>query len=374
MMTEDASSIPRFMVCPYCGSMHKDHLPEICEHCHGRLDPESREHTRADLGPWFVRSVDRPFSPGMRFETLVRQMGLGRIRSTDVVRGPTTSQFWTVARKVPGLSHHFGLCHACQAPASAEDEGCRACGVSFRVSLDRDRMGLGGDGAQTSAFGDTANVRSMPQQSVSPSEDAAAESSVPTEELNSRTSTQLRRELLAARRRQNALHWLVGALVLGVLGLLVLQELKSPLAPQLEPPAPPAPTPAPNPSKSIPKVPSCFGLQITGCSNEGERHHPQKPPVAPTGRCQLKTTNCLWTTHCVCISVRLIPAEALKPGKQNWVVSKSNLSRWLHPPLPNERRSGRPSRTWFVKQSRICRRNFGWRRKFPKRHSGIVPK
>ena len=161
--------------------MHKDHLPEICEHCHGRLDPESREHTRADLGPWFMRSVDRPFSPGMRYETLVRQMGLGRIRSTDVVRGPTTSQFWTVARKVPGLSHHFGLCHACQASASAEDEDCRACGVSFRVSLDRDRMGLGGDGAQTSAFGDTANVRSMPQQFVSPSEDAAAESSVPTE-------------------------------------------------------------------------------------------------------------------------------------------------------------------------------------------------
>ena len=63
--------------------MHKDHLPEICEYCHGRLDPESREQTRADLGPWFVRSVERPFSPGMRYETLVRQLGLGRIRSTD---------------------------------------------------------------------------------------------------------------------------------------------------------------------------------------------------------------------------------------------------------------------------------------------------
>ena len=280
-MTEDASSIPRFMVCPYCGSMHKDHLPEICEHCHGRLDPESREHTRADLGPWFVRSVDRPFSPGMRFETLVRQMGLGRIRSTDVVRGPTTSQFWTVARKVPGLSHHFGLCHACQAPASAEDEGCRACGVSFRVSLDRDRMGLGGDGAQTSAFGDTANVRSMPQQSVSPSVDATAESSVPTEELNSRTSTQLRRELLAARRRQNALHWLVGALVLGVLGLLVLQELKSPGTPQLESSPPPAPAPAPSPSKSIPKVPSSSGSKLPAVPTKAKDTISQKPPVAP---------------------------------------------------------------------------------------------
>ena len=216
----------------------------------------------------------------MRFETLVRQMGLGRIRSTDVVRGPSTSQFWTVARKVPGLSHHFGLCHACQAPASAEDEGCQACGASFRVSLDRDRMGLGGDGAQTSAFGDTANVLSMPQQSVSPSEDAAAESSVPTEELNSRTSTQLRRELLAARRRQNALHWLVGALVLGVLGLLVLQELKSPGTPQLESSTPPAPTPAPSPSKSIPTASSGSESELSAAPMEASDTSPQKLPLA----------------------------------------------------------------------------------------------
>ena len=279
-MNENTSNIPRFMVCPYCGSMHKDHLPEICEHCHGRLDPESREHTRADLGPWFVRSVDRPFSPGMRYETLVRQMGLGRIRSTDVVRGPTTSQFWTVARKVPGLSHHFGLCHACQAPASAEDEDCRACGVSFRVTLDRDRMGLGGDGAQASAFEDAANVRPMPQKPALPSEDAAPESSASTEEPSARTSTLLRRELLAARRRQNALQWLVGALVLGVLALLVLQELKSPLAVSPEPSAPPAPTPAPNPPKLTPTAPSASGSKLAVDPMEAPDTRPQALPTA----------------------------------------------------------------------------------------------
>ena len=73
----------------------------------------------------------------------------------------------------------------------------------------------------------------MTQQSGSPPEDAEPEFPVPTEERSSRTSTQLRRELLAARRRQNALHRLVGALVLGVLALLVLQELKSPGTAQL---------------------------------------------------------------------------------------------------------------------------------------------
>ena len=280
-MKENALSIPRFMVCPYCGSMHKDHLPDVCQHCNGPLDPESREQTRRDLGPWFVQNVSRPFAPGMRYEKLLRCMSEGQIRSTSVVRGPTTSQFWTVARKVPGLSHHFGLCHACQAPASPEDEACLTCGASFRISLDRDRMGLDDGGAQASAFQDPVNVRSMPHEPVSPTEDAALDSPVPTEEHNSRTSTQLRRELLAARRRQNALHWLVGALVLGVLGLLVLQELKSPGTPQLKSSPPPAPAPAPSPSKSIPKVPSSSGSKLPAAPTKAKDTISQKPPLAP---------------------------------------------------------------------------------------------
>ena len=133
-MTEDASSIPRFMVCPYCGSMHKDHLPEICEHCHGRLDPESREHTRADLvhglceawidlfAGYAVR--DPRSANGIGADPLDR-CGSWADHESILDGGPESS----------GLSHHFGLCHACQAPASAEDEGCRACGVSFGSRL-----------------------------------------------------------------------------------------------------------------------------------------------------------------------------------------------------------------------------------------------
>ena len=277
-MTESASSIPRFMVCPYCGSMHKDHLPEICEYCHGRLDPESREHTRADLGPWFLRNVDRPFSPGMRYETLVRQMALGRIRSTDVVRGPTTGQFWTVARKVPGLSHHFGLCHACQAPASPEDDACRACGASFQVMLDRNRMGLDIDGGQASAFGDTSNVRPMPQHTASQLKDAASDSSLIIEESGSPSSSQLRREWLAARRRQNALRWLVGSLVLGILALLVLQELKSPVAVSPEPAESPASTIAPNPSPLISEVSPDPVFEFAEDPIQDSGTSPQEPP------------------------------------------------------------------------------------------------
>ncbi len=280
-MTQNSSSIPRFMVCPYCGSMHKTHLPEVCQHCNGPLDPESREQTRNDLGPWFVQNVARPFAPGMRYEILLRQVSEGKLRPTQVVRGPTTGQFWTVARKVPGLSHHFGLCHACQAPASPEDEACLACGVSFRVSLDRDRLGLGGDGAQASAFVDAAKVRPAPHQPASQSEDAAPDSPVPTEDLGSRTSTQLRRELLAARRRQNALHWLVGILVLGVLALLVLQELKSPAAVSSELPPPPVAPPAPNPSKLMPTTSPASAPKSFEASIGASGTTPQDLPSAP---------------------------------------------------------------------------------------------
>lgn len=277
-MTEIASNIPRFMVCPYCGSMHKDHLPEICEHCLGRLDPESREQTRADLGPWFVRSVERPFSPGMSYETLVRQLGLGRIRSTDVIRGPTTSQFWTVGRKVPGLSHHFGLCHACQNPASSEDKACNACGVSFRVNLDRDRMGLGGDDAQASAFVQATDLPLMPKQPATPPQVADLDSSGTTEESSSRTSSQLRRELVAARRRQNALHWLVGAMILGVLSLLVLQELKSPVAVSPAPPAPPSTT---KPPTLTPTAPTASAANLAEAAIDAPEDVVQQIPSDP---------------------------------------------------------------------------------------------
>ena len=48
-MAETNSSVPRFFVCPYCGGVHKDQLPGICNYCHGPLDPDSREQTKADL-------------------------------------------------------------------------------------------------------------------------------------------------------------------------------------------------------------------------------------------------------------------------------------------------------------------------------------
>jgi hypothetical protein len=66
----------------------------------------------------------------------------GIVTRTTVVRGPTTRQFWTVARRVPGLAHRLGYCHACDARVDAGDEGCHACGAAFSVYFDRNDLGL----------------------------------------------------------------------------------------------------------------------------------------------------------------------------------------------------------------------------------------
>ena len=204
----------------------------------------------------------------------------------------------------------------------------------------------------------------MPQQSVSPSEDAAAESAVPTEELNSRTSTQLRRELLAARRRQNALHWLVGALVLGVLGLLVLQELKSPGTPQLESSPPPAPA-LQSPSKSIPKVPSSSGSKLPAAPTKAKDTISQKPPVAPNRVSSPPQDDQLSLDDALRLYQRAIDTSRSPEARQAELGGlEVELVSLVASLLPNEKRSGRPSRTWFVKRSRTCRRNFGWRRNF----------
>ena len=227
-MAETNSSVPRFFVCPYCGGVHKDQLPGICNYCHGPLDPDSREQTKADLGPWFVRDTNRPFAPGMRYETLLRRIKQQRLCATDVVRGPTTSQFWTVARKVPGVSHHFGVCHACQAAVSPEDDACSSCHANFCVTLDRDRLGLNSSESLPPAFVDAPVEEQTVPEHFQIQDRAEIHASQPAEsEPPSRMSNNLRRELLAARRRQNTLQWLLGTLILGVVALIVLQEIQS---------------------------------------------------------------------------------------------------------------------------------------------------
>jgi hypothetical protein len=94
------------------------------------------------MGPWFVRDPRRPFQPGCSYETLVKLVERGQVTNHSLLRGPTTKQFWTIAKRVPGVAHLLGYCHQCDASVDPGDHGCHACGVPFGAYLDRNYLGL----------------------------------------------------------------------------------------------------------------------------------------------------------------------------------------------------------------------------------------
>lgn len=108
------------------------------------------------MGPWFVRIESQPFRPGCNYATLLHLIERGTVRADTAVRGPTTRQFWMLARWCPGVAHRLGLCHSCQAKVDPESSECSACGAAFARSEDRQALGLG-------------DVRPLPGRSV-PSE------------------------------------------------------------------------------------------------------------------------------------------------------------------------------------------------------------
>lgn len=130
----------KILICPYCGQTQPQ--AESCRNCGGFFEPLSRQATHNAMGPWFVREADQPFQPGCSYETLLRLIERGKVDKYTIVRGPTTKQFWTVAKRVPGLAHLLGYCHNCDASVDPEDHGCHLCGVPFGAYLDRNYMGL----------------------------------------------------------------------------------------------------------------------------------------------------------------------------------------------------------------------------------------
>ncbi|MEM1329605.1 MAG: hypothetical protein AAGG07_03495 [Planctomycetota bacterium] len=127
-------------VCPYCGGPIG--AEKKCPACGGLLDPLSRQASQNRMGPWFIRDERRPFLPGCNYDTLAAMARSGRLKPTDVLRGPTTGQFWRRADRVPSVAHLLGRCHACGASAQASEVGCRACGASFSPDTDRQHLGL----------------------------------------------------------------------------------------------------------------------------------------------------------------------------------------------------------------------------------------
>lgn len=131
---------PKVVLCPYCG--HAQQQDEKCLACGGLFEPLSRRATQIAMGPWTIRSKAHPFRPGCSYEVLRQMIEAGRVGPMTVLRGPTTRQFWSVARNVPGVSHLVGYCHACGAHVTKDDPRCPSCDAVFKKVKTRNELGL----------------------------------------------------------------------------------------------------------------------------------------------------------------------------------------------------------------------------------------
>lgn len=127
-------------VCPYCGSPTPDQ--PRCVACRGFLDPLSRQASQNAMGPWFIRNPDSPFQIGCSYETITAMVSRGRVTLESILRGPTTSQFWSPAKRVPGVAHLLGVCHNCGTGVDPEETFCPECRVEFWHDADRQYLGL----------------------------------------------------------------------------------------------------------------------------------------------------------------------------------------------------------------------------------------
>jgi len=130
----------RLVLCPYCGAAQRG--GDRCHSCSGLFEPLSQLATQIAMGPWYIRDKANPFRPGCSYEVLTQMIKAGRVKPTTVVRGPTTKQFWSIARNVEGISHLLGYCHSCHAHVQPTDASCESCGAIFKSIDKRDRLGL----------------------------------------------------------------------------------------------------------------------------------------------------------------------------------------------------------------------------------------
>ncbi|MBL4698246.1 MAG: hypothetical protein JKX70_05370 [Phycisphaerales bacterium] len=131
----------RSLVCPYCGVVTSD--TGRCKACSGRFDPLSRQATQNQMGAWSIRDDRLPFRPGCTYETIAKLIEQHKITPETILRGPSTRQFWTLARNTPGVAHLLGMCHSCQVVVETSAFACPSCHASFTIERDRQHLGLG---------------------------------------------------------------------------------------------------------------------------------------------------------------------------------------------------------------------------------------
>lgn len=139
-MSEATPGTEKLVLCPYCG--HAQYGGDRCQSCHGLFEPLSRRATQLAMGPWQIRDKNHPFRPGCCYDILKSMAAGGKIKATTVMRGPTTRQFWSIARNVPGVSHLVGYCHECSNHVSPSDTRCGECHAVFSEPRDRNALGI----------------------------------------------------------------------------------------------------------------------------------------------------------------------------------------------------------------------------------------
>lgn len=139
-MPEPTGPIEKLVLCPYCG--HAQQGGDRCQDCGGLFEPMSRRATQIAMGPWYIRDKVNPYKPGCCYDIVKRLAETGRIKPTTVMRGPTSKQFWSIARNVPGVAHLVGYCHACSAHVSPNEPKCPDCGAMFGEPRNRNEMGI----------------------------------------------------------------------------------------------------------------------------------------------------------------------------------------------------------------------------------------
>lgn len=125
-------------ICPCCGDVTD---ADECAGCGTVFAPPDKT-TRITWGPWCLRDPKRPFQAGISFDELRYRITTGGVVASTILRGPSTYQFWSIARNVPGISHLVGHCHACEGKADASQNRCPSCRAPFAVSFPPDLFGL----------------------------------------------------------------------------------------------------------------------------------------------------------------------------------------------------------------------------------------
>ena len=130
----------KVLICPYCGELQP--AEDACRVCDGRFKRSARQERQNGMGPWFVRDPAAPFQPGLSYASIAQEIEAGHIDRYTILRGPTTKQFWTVAKRVPGIAHLVGYCHNCGETVDSKDHHCQSCDIPFGAYLDRNYLGL----------------------------------------------------------------------------------------------------------------------------------------------------------------------------------------------------------------------------------------